>query len=75
MKLEELLEKIDVFQDLQLINAKTGEVYTDVTYLAGGSPDNLDNIDTHKKDIVHGISAGISNDGEPYVRISIDNVF
>lgn len=74
MKLEELLEKIDVFQDLQLINAKTGEVYTDVTYLAGGSPDNLDNINTHKKDIVHGISAGISNDGEPYVRISIDNV-
>lgn len=74
MKLEELLEKIDVFQDLQLINAKTGKVYTDVTYLAGGSPDNLDNINTHKKDIVHGISAGISNDGEPYVRISIDNI-
>lgn len=74
MKLEELLEKIDVFQDLQLINAKTGEVYTDVTYLAGGSPNNIDNINTHKKDIVHGISAGIANDGEPYVRIAVDNV-
>ena len=74
MKLEDLLKMIDVYQDIQLVNAKTGEVYTDVTYLAGGSTDNIDNINNHKTDLVHGISAGISDGGQPYVRISIDCV-
>ena len=74
MKLGDFLKLVDVYQDIQLINAKTGEVYTDVTYLAGGAPENLETIDSHKEDIVHGVSVGIAKDGEPYLNITIDCV-
>lgn len=72
MKLKELLEFVDIYQDMQLINAMTGEVFTPVTYLEGGHPDSLDCIESHKEDIVHGVSAGIANDGEPYLKVTID---
>lgn len=74
MKLGDFLKLVDVYQDIQLINAKTGEVYTDVTYLAGGHPDNIDIIKAHKEDMVHGVSAGITTDKSPYLIITIDCV-
>ena len=74
MKLKELMKLIDPYQDLQIFNAMTGEYYTDVIYVAGGSPINMEGLDSHLDDIVHGISAGISYEGVPYLRIAIDVV-
>ena len=69
-KLEDLLEMIDVFQDLQLVNAKTGEVLSPVTYIAEAT----DEITSHYRDIVHGISAGVTEEGDGYLKIMVDNV-
>ncbi len=74
MKLKELMRFIDPYQDLQLFNAMTCECYTDVTYVGGGSKDNMEALDAHMEDLVHGISSGISNAGSSYLRITVDNV-
>ena len=74
MTLKELLLHTDPFQDIQLINAKNGICYTDVTYQAGGSPDNLAAIYEHLEDKVYGIAAEQAKDGNPYLVITIDTV-
>lgn len=59
------------YQDIQIMDSQTGEFYTDVTYIAGGSMDNMSAIDSHLDDEVHGVTAKIAEDGKPYLMISI----
>lgn len=70
IKLEDLLEIIDIYQDLQLVNAKTGEILSPVTYIA----EVTDEVTSHYRDIVHGISAGVTEEGNGYLKIMVDNV-
>ena len=85
MKLEKFLRKhISPYQHFQLKDAQSGECFTSVTYLDGGSEG--DEIDLHRDDVVHGVSAGICKnkwDGTPlkeeeqftYVIITLDQQF
>jgi len=79
MKLKDLLECIGPYQDLQLIDAQSGECFTTVTYLNGGSEN--EEIESHHDDIVHGLSAGICkrkedgtplNEEIPYLVVTLD---
>lgn len=76
MKLKEFLELISIYENIQLMNAKTGKFYTDVTYLAGGSCSNINAIEAHETDVVHGVSVGLTKgeDPEPYLLITLDEV-
>jgi len=80
--LGKMLRMLDVYQNFQLINSRSGECYTGVTYLAGCSPDASETINLHMEDLVHGISAGVvkwNEDGRqeidctPYLIISLDS--
>jgi len=77
MLLKDLIKCLGPYQLFQLMDAQSGEVFTTVTYLNGGSED----IEPYYRDTVHGISAGVTKtkeDGtpldkeEPYVIIMLD---
>lgn len=79
MILKELLECVSPYQDLQLRDAQSGECFTTVTYLNGGSEGG--EIEMHYNDTVHGVSAGISKTKEdgtplkeemPYLIVMLD---
>ena len=74
MKLSDLLSKdgiISVFEDIQLVSMRTGKCLTDVTYLEGGSPANIDELNANMNNEVVGISACLSDKKDPYIRIMI----
>jgi len=74
MKLCELLSKdgiISIFENVQLVSARTGNCLTSVTYFEGGSAGEVDEIEANMHNEVVGISAHISDKNDPYIRIMI----
>ena len=72
MKLKDLLKVIDIYQNFQLMNAKTGQCLTSVTYMEGGSEG--DSIELYSDWYVHGISASnTENKEEPFVLITLNS--
>lgn len=74
MKLKQLLSKngvISIFEDVQLVSARTGKCLTSVTYIEGGSDGEVDEIKANMNNEVVGITACISDKNEPYLRIMI----
>lgn len=74
MKLKELFGIISIYQDIQLMDSQTGEILTDVTYISGGSRGNIESIESHESDLVHGITAKIAEDETPYLLVTITQV-
>jgi len=72
MKLKNFIKYLDPLQDIQLINAKTGEVLTSVNYL----DDSLfyeNQVSSYKEDYVYGIASSISNEDTSFLIITITN--
>lgn len=76
MKLKDLFNYISPYQDIQIMDAQTGEILTDVTYISGGSRSNIEAIESHEEDLVHGITAKITADDEKtaYLLVTIDQI-
>ena len=61
---------IDNYQDVQIMSGRTGECLSSVDYKMDTG--FWDDIDHYSDNVVLGISAGISDKKDPYVRIMID---
>ena len=72
MKLKNFIKYLDPFQDIQIINAKTGEALTSVNYL-DDSQFYEDQVHCYEDDRVYGIAAGTSNEGSSFLIITITN--
>ena len=75
MLLKDLIPDIITrYENVQLVSAKTGKCLTEVTYFDGGSEFNIETIEENMDKKVIGLSSGISDYHNPFIRIMIIDV-